>query len=89
MGIVKTEKWLFVNCDDKRVLKLKCPGCGQWGYLDDHSVDECGQVVPSVDCPECNFHDLVILTGFPNSPYQGHTADVIWDGKEFKKRDNG
>jgi len=68
-----TDKWAFINRDGKQVLKLQCPQCKEWGDLEDHSVDECGQVVPSVDCTECDFHDLVILTGFPNNPYQGKT----------------
>lgn len=71
--MVKTNKWAFVNRNEKRILKIACPSCGQWGDLEDHSIDEHGQVVPSVDCPECDFHDLVILIGFPHNPYQGRT----------------
>lgn len=71
--MTKTDKWAFVNRDDKRILKFACPSCGQWGDLEDHTTWESGIITPSVDCPECDFHDLVVLAGFPNNPYQGRT----------------
>lgn len=72
--MVNNNKWAFVNRDGQRILKMACPSCGQWQDLMDHSTDEHGQVVPSVECGNgCGFHDLVILIGFPNNPYQGRT----------------
>ena len=64
-----TDKWVFVNRDDKRVLKMQCPQCKQWQDLEDHSIDEAGQVLPSVVCgDDCGFHDFIQLAGFPNKP---------------------
>lgn len=44
-----------VNFDGKDVWKLKCPGCGTWGHLDDDQFN--GRV--SVQCLTgiCKFHE--------------------------------
>ena len=50
------------------VLKMSCPLCGVEGDLTEHSVGKDGAVTPSVDCPECDFHDHVRLDE-PEPPY--------------------
>lgn len=49
-----------------------CPQCKEGGTLLGHSVDEAGRVTPSVvcptqfvECPNCNFHVMAILNGWP------------------------
>ena len=63
--------WKFVQLDGKTILKMQCPLCALWQYLEDHSVDEAGQVLPSVVCGNeqgnCSFHEFVQLKGFPNN----------------------
>lgn len=43
---------------DKLITKLKCPGCGQWGEIDDEQLQ--GHV--SIDCPDCEFHETIDFT---------------------------
>jgi hypothetical protein len=64
---IKFGEWKIVNLDGQAVTRMKCPGCEQWQYLEDHSIDEHGQVVPSVECGEdCGFHDVVRLLNYPH-----------------------
>ena len=41
-----------------------CPGCGLVASLSDHKIDENGRVTPSVDCPDCEFHEFIKLKGW-------------------------
>ncbi len=34
---------------------------GHWGSIDNHTIDKSGVVKPSVICPECGWHENVIL----------------------------
>ncbi len=43
------------DCNGLSVI-LICPGCKVPGVLD-HEVDAEGNVTPSVDCPECEYHE--------------------------------
>lgn len=45
---------------------VRCPGCGQIGFLDDHDdIEADGKVMPSLACPkDCGFHEFVILEGY-------------------------
>ena len=57
--------------DPPDTIKFACPNCGVEAYLDEHDVDDDGNVSPSVICPkECGFHDTVILKNFgePDAP---------------------
>ena len=38
-----------------------CPKCGQAHRLTTHRVMEDGEVVPSVICGKCDFHDFIAL----------------------------
>jgi len=42
---------------------VTCPGCNLKAYLD-HDVAADGTVTPSLDCPECSFHEHVKLEGW-------------------------
>lgn len=63
MKIIPEDKWAVVQRDKKPLLKVECPGCGLKGDLD-HTVDEKGHVQPSLDCPECPYHEFVQLEGW-------------------------
>ena len=67
-------KWQLVYRDEQRIIKICCPVCEVWGDIPDHTVHEGGIIVPSIDCPECDFHDVVVLKGFPHNPYMGDSA---------------
>ncbi len=45
-----------VISDGEETRKLQCPGCGQWGYIDDDQYR--GKV--SIEC-ECGFHKTINL----------------------------
>lgn len=38
-----------------------CPKCGQAHVLTPHHVYACGDVLPSVVCGKCDFHDYITL----------------------------
>lgn len=49
----------------KRTVRVGCPGCGGLASLDDHTIDEHGNVEPSLVCPyRCSFHESVTLGGW-------------------------
>lgn len=41
--------------DGKPSIKFKCPGCDEWGNIDNDQFH--GNV--SIDCVDCEFHDTV------------------------------
>jgi hypothetical protein len=44
---------------------MKCPGCGKFQSLGDHTIASDGTVTPSVVCAYgCGFHDFVRLIGW-------------------------
>ncbi len=46
--------------------RMACPGCGANGSLANHEIDAAGNVTPSVDCTECEYHEVgVVLEGWP------------------------
>ncbi len=50
----------------RRCARLACPGCGTSGTLEDHEIDDAGNVTPSVACSECSYHEVgVVLEGWP------------------------
>lgn len=49
-----------VILDEKKEVQLKCPGCGQWGFIDDDQFN--GRV--SIDCLDCEFHETHNLTKY-------------------------
>jgi DNA-directed RNA polymerase subunit RPC12/RpoP len=42
------------------MILVECPGCNKKFALD-HEVADDGTVTPSMDCPECAFHEFVKL----------------------------
>lgn len=40
---------------------MACPQCGYVASLRDHTINALGEVDPSVDCPNCDFHNYVTL----------------------------
>ncbi len=61
--------------DPVEVLKFTCPQCGAEGDLSDHDIDGDGVVKPSVECPECGFHDHIELQHY-GEPAPAGPADV-------------
>ena len=69
--LIAPENWRRRLRDGLPNLQMKCPQCGQWGDILDHTVrlstDEMGRVdlgfiEPSVICAEeCGFHAMVAL----------------------------
>ncbi len=58
-------QWKRIYRDGKPVIKMACPNCGQWAYLDDHEIDFDGLITPSVICPNaCGFHEMVKLLNY-------------------------
>ncbi len=51
--------WAPVTLDNKATARIGCPGCGQAALLD-HTVDENGDVNPSLLC-DCGYHEYVHL----------------------------
>lgn len=58
--------WWHAVLDGKPSAIVTCPSCGGHGGLHDHSVDDEGNVTPSLVCPHgsCTFHDFVRLDGW-------------------------
>jgi C4-type Zn-finger protein len=46
---------------NKGALFWGCPECGQTHKLVTHSINEDGQVMPSVVCGKCDFHEYIVL----------------------------
>lgn len=55
--------WAPRTRDGKRTAQIACPGCGLVATLNpaDHQIDDNGNVTPSVDCPNCEFHKTIKL----------------------------
>jgi hypothetical protein len=53
--------WEEVKLDGVPTIKVQCPGCKTWGFLDGHTILSDGSIQPSVDCTECDFHEMVKL----------------------------
>ena len=61
---IQRDAWLVVTLDGKRAVKIACPRCGVWAYLEGHTVDDDdGLIMPSVAC-ECGFHANLRLVGW-------------------------
>ncbi len=59
-------EWHPITSDGKPSARMACPGCGANGSLADHEIDEAGNVTPSVDCTECEYHEVgVVVEGWP------------------------
>ena len=57
--------------------RVSCPDCGLSASLEGtHEISRFGDVVPSVDCPECDFHDFVSLKGWTEK-----SVSKRWHGK--------
>ena len=58
-------EWHLITSDGKLSARMACPGCGVNGSLAGHEIDRLGNVTPSVDCTECEYHETgVILEGW-------------------------
>ena len=68
MMTIAPDRWRPLRLDGKVTAKLWCPKCERPGLLDEHEIDEGGNVSPSVVCgwPGCDFHEGgVTLAGWP------------------------
>jgi hypothetical protein len=70
---LKAGQWIPLNlaptkgkADGRRNALVRCPDCGAWGTLENHSISEKGVITPSVKCAECAYHENgVTLEGWP------------------------
>lgn len=60
MSLAIVDKWFLVRADGLPAVRVYCPSCDV-GALLDHEVGPHGEVWPSLDCPNCNFHEHVKL----------------------------
>lgn len=58
--------WKSLKVGKVRSASLNCPLCGEMGLLTDHTIQENGDVDPSVICSNdiCTFHEYISLTGW-------------------------
>ena len=57
--------WLRIISDGRVSARMSCPGCGSTGTLTLHEIDHLGNVTPSVDCEECDYHESgLVLVGW-------------------------
>lgn len=56
--------WQLVKTKNEPSASFVCPDCGFFGSLLDHQIAEDGTVSPSVDCPDCSFHEHIRLEGW-------------------------
>ena len=57
--------WLRITADGAVSARMTCPGCGTSGTLTKHTIMADGLVTPSVDCAECEYHEVgVVLVGW-------------------------
>jgi hypothetical protein len=57
--------WHPITADGKPSARMACPGCGANGSLTDHEIDSEGRITPSVDCTQCDYHEVgVVLEGW-------------------------
>ncbi len=55
-------EWTERHTNGERTARIRCPGCGEFGSLENHEIAADGSVSPSVVCPtDCGFHELVKL----------------------------
>lgn len=66
MRTIPRRDWHRSSLDGEPVVRVRCPSCRVTALLD-HSVWDNGAVSPSLDCPECSFHDHVVLAGWEPS----------------------
>jgi len=59
MGLTAGGRVRLVRRDGELVRNFKCPGCGQWGDVDDDQWH--GRV--SIECPDCSFHETRDIFG--------------------------
>lgn len=57
--VIAKDKWK----KDAFGVWVTCPGCKLTARLD-HDVSATGEVNPSLDCPECPYHEFVTLAGW-------------------------
>ena len=45
---------------------VKCPACGGFSTLENHTINDVGEVSPSLVCPypHCNYHQFITLGGW-------------------------
>lgn len=62
--------WRPAKRDGKQTAFFRCPKCPTVGSLDGtHEVADDGTVTPSMVCPNCDFHEWIVLDG-----WQAHNA---------------
>lgn len=63
MVAVPADDWWLSKRNWQPVLYILCPECGIRAELQ-HVIRPGGKVEPSVDCPDCNFHEHITLEGW-------------------------
>lgn len=58
--------WRGAIAGDVRTATASCPKCGKVASLSGHTIDDAGQVTPSLVCPylDCDFHEYIQLEGW-------------------------
>lgn len=56
--------WFPVHSGDRMTAEVVC-GTGHAGLIDEHDIDEHGRVTPSVVCTDCDWHEFIVLEGWP------------------------
>ena len=64
---IAPDSWRRIRSDGQTTARVACPGCGFSATLRNsgHTIDSNGDMMPSLDCPRCQFHDHVTLIGWP------------------------
>jgi hypothetical protein len=61
--VIENSCWWLIKRDWQPVLVFLCPGCEVKVELQ-HLVRPGGEVDPSVECPNCTFHEYLFLSGW-------------------------
>jgi hypothetical protein len=57
--------WRPGSSDGTRTAFFRCPKCPTYGSLaGTHEIADDGKVTPSMVCPNCDFHEHIVLEGW-------------------------
>lgn len=57
----KQGQWTQLHVAHRVTACVRCPQCGTALALFDYSIETSGRVQPAFECPECEFHEYVVL----------------------------
>lgn len=66
-GSLPPGHWKHAQTTDMQV-QVGCPGCQRALALPAHQIAADGTVTPAVECPECEFANLIKLRGYDGHP---------------------